>query len=112
MRLMSVAKRIVSSMVSLVSPGRPRMNVPWILMAQFVAIPGELAGYVDTHALLDVYRNLLIAAFIANQPTTGKPLSFSHLQVSRGTLALALHDQVTAILPSSRAIAQRAAGYR
>ena len=30
--LISVAKRIVSSMVSLVSPGRPRMKVPWMVM--------------------------------------------------------------------------------
>ena len=30
--LVSIAKRIVSSIVSLVSPGRPMMKVPWIVM--------------------------------------------------------------------------------
>jgi hypothetical protein len=35
------AKRIVSSMVSRVSPGSPMMNVPWIVM------PSDLASRVN-----------------------------------------------------------------
>ncbi len=39
-----MAKRIVSSMVSFVSPGRPRMNVPWM------ATPSSWQSFVKRRA--------------------------------------------------------------
>ena len=72
--------------------------------AELAAILGEPLGDIDPHTLLDVVEDLLVSALIADEQRL-KPLSRSTLSVARGTLALALHDQTTPSLPSSRAIA-------
>ena len=65
--LISVAKRMVSSIVSLVSPGRPEDEGAVDGDAELVAVLGEAARHVDQHALLDVVQDLLVAGFVADQ---------------------------------------------
>ena len=75
------------------------------LDAEFVAVLGELLRDLDPHALLDVVQDLLVAALVADQQQPQAVVLAAPSSVSRGTLALALQDQVTPSLPSSRAIA-------
>ena len=65
--LISVAKRIVCSMVSFVSPGRPRMKVPWMVMPSSWQSLVNRRANVDAHALLDVVQDLLVAGLVADQ---------------------------------------------
>ena len=102
--LISVAKRIVSSIVSLRLAGQAEDEGAVDLDAELVAVLGELLGDLDPHALLDVVQDLLVAALVADQQQP-QAVVRSTFSVSRGTLALALQDQVTPSLPSSRAIA-------
>ena len=74
--LSSLAKRIVSSMVSLVSPGRPRMKVPWMTMPSSWQSLVKRARDVDAHALLDVVQDLLVAGLVADQQQP-QPLSLA-----------------------------------
>ena len=64
---MSQAKRIVSWIVSGVSPGRPRINVPWIVMPSSLAFLVNSPRDIQAHALLDVVQDLLVAGFVAHQ---------------------------------------------
>src|SRR6185437_7806963 len=72
--------------------------------AEIVAILGEPPRHVDPHPLFDVVEDCWLPL---SYPTSSSrsPLSRSTSRVLRGTLALALHDQVTPSLPSSLAIA-------
>ena len=65
--LISVANRIVSSIVSLVSPGRPEDEGAVDGDPELVAILGEALGDVDQHALLDVVQDLLVAGLVADE---------------------------------------------
>ena len=64
--LISVAKRMVSWMVSVVSPGRPEDEGAVDLDAELVAVLGEALRHVDQHALLDVVQDLLVAGLVAD----------------------------------------------
>ena len=77
--LISVAKRMVSSIVSLVSPGRPRMKVPWMVMPSSWQSLVKRARHVDAHALLDVVQDLLVARFVADQQQA-QAVVLQHLQ--------------------------------
>ena len=65
--LISPAKRIVASIVSLVSPGSPRIKVPWIV------VPSSRQSLVTRRAmsilipLFDVVEDLLVAGFVTHQ---------------------------------------------
>ena len=65
--LISVAKWMVSSIVSWVSPGRPRMKVPWMVMPSSWQSLVKRSRDVDPHALLDVVQDLLVAGLVADQ---------------------------------------------
>ena len=52
--------------VSFVSPGNPKMNVPWILTPSSRQSLARFATS-DPHAFLDVVQDLLVAALIADQ---------------------------------------------
>ena len=102
--LTSFANSIVSLIVSGRLAGQAQDERTVDPDAELVAIFGEPLGDIDPHALLDVVQDLLVAALIADQQKP-KAVIAQHLSVARGTLALALQDQVTPSLPSSRAIA-------
>ena len=99
--LISVANRMVSSIVSRGLARQPEDEGAVDHDAELVAVLGEASRDVDAHALLDVVQDLLVAGFVADQQQP-QPVVRSTFSVSRGTLALALHDQVTPSLPSSR----------
>ena len=77
--LISVAKRIVSSIVSLRLARQAEDEGAVDGDAELVAILGEALGDLDAHALLDVVQDLLIAGFVADeqQPQAVVP---QHLQ--------------------------------
>ena len=77
--LISVANRIVSSIVSLRLAGQAEDEGAVDLDAQLVAVLGELAGDLDPHALLDVVQDLLVAALVADQQQP-QPVVLQHLQ--------------------------------
>ena len=97
--LISVANRIVSSIVSLVSPGRPRMKVPWILMPSSWQSRVNCLRDLDPHALLDVVQDLLVAAFVADQQQP-QPVVPQHLQ------RLARHIRLGVARPGDAQLAQ------
>ena len=58
-----MAKSIVFSMVSLVSPGKPDDEVAVDVNADLLAVLDEVAAHLDGCALLDVLQNLRVARF-------------------------------------------------
>ena len=101
--------RLANSMVSLIVSVRLARQAQdegaVDLDAQIVAILGEALGHFDAHALLDVVQDLLVAALVADEQQAQAAILQHFSSVLRGTLALALHDQVTPSLPSSLAMA-------
>jgi len=77
---LSVAKRIVSSMVSLVLSGRPRMKVPWMTMPNsWQSLVNRLATSTRMPFLMFV-EDLLIAGLIPDS-SSRNPLSFMTFKV-------------------------------
>jgi len=73
------------------------MNVPWMTMPSSWQSFVKRRANSTRHAFLDVEEDLLIAGLIADQQQT-QAIVLHDSRVLRGTLALALHDQVTAEL--------------
>ena len=69
----SLAKSMVLRTVSRVSPGRPMMKSPWTVRPIFLALAVKRCGHIDGGALLDVFEDLLVAGFVADdqQPEAG-----------------------------------------
>ena len=112
--LISVAKRMVSWMVSLDLAGQAQDEGAVDLDAELVAVLGELPRHVDQHALLDVVQDLLVAGLVADDEQPAAVVG-QHFEGLARHIALGVagpDDAELADLPGQRFDARQVVGQR
>ena len=112
--LISLAKRMVSWMVSLALARQAEDEGAVDLDAELVAVLGELLRDVDQHALLDVVQDLLVAGLVADDEQPAAVVG-QHLEGLARHVALGVAgpgDAELADLPGERLDARQVVGQR